>query len=280
LNDESIDKPLQPIDKAAVDASEEGSSLICSERPNIVSPENFSNTVDRMLNRMDERGTYLDLRSLRYILLTSELPDRVKEWQRQLGRSEAGVSQQTEGTVGGKTLSWGASSDSARTIIILNDALAAAAVMDMPATVSTVAHEFGHVSDYFQRRLLYGFPESEPPVMNNDWPGIRREAADSIWGEYAAESAASEFMTEQELMEFRENDVLHLGGIDARVRQSVLQFETGQITLGTLWNLPVDDGGRSTRYETEDNGPSGEVSSCRNWGRRAGRCSAIPRLDE
>jgi hypothetical protein len=234
LTEESIENPLSPIDKAAIDASKEGSWLIYSERSHVVSAEDFSNAVERMIRRMEEHGTYVDLRPLRLILLTPELHDRAKDWQRQLGRPEAGVSQQQEGVVGGKTMSWGEDRDSARTIILLNDALAAAAVLDMSAAVSTVAHEFGHVTDYFQRRLIYGFLESETPIMNDDWPGICREAADSIWSEYAAESAASQFISEQELDEFRENDARHLAGIDARVRQSVSQFKAGQISLGAL----------------------------------------------
>ncbi len=83
-----------------------------------------------MLRRIEEHGTYLDLRPLRLILLTPELHDRAKDWQRQLGRPEAGVSQQAEGVVGGKTISWGEDGDSARTIILLNDALATGAVLD------------------------------------------------------------------------------------------------------------------------------------------------------
>lgn len=239
LSEESIEKSVSTIDKAAIDASQEDSWLIYSERAHVVSAENFSNAIDRILRRMQEHGTYLDLRPLRLILLTSELHDRAKDWQRQLGRPEAGVSQQTEGVVGGKTMSWGEDGDSARTIILLNDALAAGAVLDMPAAVATVAHEFGHVTDYYQRRLLYGFPTSDTPLMNDDWHGICREAADSVWSEYVAESAASLFTSEQELEEFRQNDIRYLAGVDACIRQSVLQFKAGQISRGTLWNSSV-----------------------------------------
>lgn len=77
------------------------------------------------------------------------------------------------------------------------------------------------------------------PPMNNDWPGIYREAADSIWSEYAAESAAFQFMGDQELEEFRENDTRYLAGINARVRQSVAQSKSGQISLVALWNSSV-----------------------------------------
>lgn len=188
---------------------------------------------------MERHGTVLDLSPLRLILLTPELHNRAKDWQRQLGKPEAGVSQQAEGEVGGKTMSWGVDRSSARTIILLSDVLAAGAVLDMPAAVSTVAHEFGHVTDYFQRRLLYGFPETVMPPMSDDWPGICREAADSIWSEYAAESAAAPFMGDQELEEFRENDVRYLAGINARVQQSVTKFKTGQISLVALWNSSV-----------------------------------------
>ena len=239
MTEENNDISLPLVDKAAIDAAEEGSWLIFTERAQIVSAENFSNTVDRILGRMEKHGTFLDLSPLRLILLTPELHSRAKDWQRQLGKPEAGVSQQAEGEVGGKTMSWGVDRSSARTIILLSDTLALGAVLDMPAAVSTVAHEFGHVSDYFQRRLLYGFPETVMPPMNNDWPGIRREAADSIWSEYAAETVAFQFMGDQELEEFRENDVRYLAGIDARVRQSVAQFKDGQISLVALWNSNI-----------------------------------------
>lgn len=230
---------MPPADKAAIDAAEEGSWLIFAERAQIVSAENFSITVDRMLEQMEKHGTFLDLRPLRLILLTPELHNRAKDWQRQLGKPEAGVSQQAEGEVGGKTMSWGVDRSSARTIILLSDLLAAGAVLDMPAAVSTVAHEFGHVTDYFQRRLLYGFPESVIPPMNNDWPGICHEAADSIWSEYAAESAAFQFMGNREIEEFRENDTRYLAGVNARVRQSVAQFKDGQTSLVALWNSNI-----------------------------------------
>jgi hypothetical protein len=239
LTEENAEISLPPVDKAAIDASEEGSWLIYTERAQIVSAENFSNTVDRILGRMEEHGTFLDLNPLRLVLLTPELHSRVKEWQRHLGRPEAGVSQQEKGEVGGKTMSWGADRNSARTIILLSDVLAAGAVLDMPAAVSTVAHEFGHVTDNFQRRLLYGFPETLTPPMNNDWPGICREAADSIWSEYAAESTAFQFMGNRELEEFRENDAHYLVGVTARVRRSVTQFKAGQISLVALWNSSV-----------------------------------------
>jgi len=262
LTKETIEKEPPPIDKAAIDASEEGSWLIYSERPHIVSAEDFSNTVELMLGQMEEHGTHLDLRSLRLILLTPALHDRVKDWQRQLGTPEAGVSQQEEGVVGGKTMCWGKDRNSVRTIILLDDVLAAAAVLEAPTAISTVAHEFGHVTDYFQRRMLYGFSMSENHPMNDDWPGICREAADSIWSEYAAESAASRFMSKQETEEFRENDVRYLTGIDARVRQSVSQFKAGQIDRGALWNSSVTNifdlftnlGRAAARVSSEESG--------------------------
>jgi hypothetical protein len=239
LTEENAEISLPLIDKAAIDVSEEGSWLICAERAQIVSAEDFSNTADRILGRMEEHGTFLDLSPLRLILLTPELHNRAKDWQRHLGRPEAGVSQQEEGVVSGKTMSWGVDRNSARAIILLSDVLAAGAVLDIPAAVSTVAHEFGHVTDYFQRRLLYGFPETSALPMNNDWPGICREAADSIWSEYAAESAGFQFMGGRELEEFRENDARYFAGINARIRQSIAQFKAGQISLVALWNSSV-----------------------------------------
>lgn len=124
MTEENTDISLPPVDKAAIDAAEEGSWLIFAERAQIVSAENFSNTVDRILGRMEMHGTFLDLSPLRLILLTPELHSRAKDWQRQLGKPEAGASQQAEGEVGGKTMSWGVDRSSARTIILLSDLLA------------------------------------------------------------------------------------------------------------------------------------------------------------
>jgi len=97
LTEESIENPLPPIDKAAIDASKEGSWLIYSERSHVVSAEDFSNAVERMISLMEEHGTYVDLRPLRLILLTPELHDRAKagnaSWEdRKLGcPSERGI---------------------------------------------------------------------------------------------------------------------------------------------------------------------------------------------
>jgi hypothetical protein len=88
LTEETAEISLSPVDNAAIDVSEEGSWLICAERTQIVSAENFSNTADRILGRMEEHGTFLDLSPLRLILLTLELHNRAKDWQRHLGRPE------------------------------------------------------------------------------------------------------------------------------------------------------------------------------------------------
>ena len=104
LTEESAEISLPPVDKAAIDASEGGSWLICAERAQIVSAENFSNTADRILGRMEEHGTFLDLSPLRLVLLTPELHNRAKDWQRHLGRPEAGVSQQEEVVAASATL--------------------------------------------------------------------------------------------------------------------------------------------------------------------------------
>jgi hypothetical protein len=45
LTEENAEISLPLIDKAAIDVSEEGSWLICAERAQIVSAEDFSNTV-------------------------------------------------------------------------------------------------------------------------------------------------------------------------------------------------------------------------------------------
>lgn len=149
------------------------------------------------------------------------------------------MSQQPEATVGGKTIRWGANEESARTVVLLYDALAAAAILGNGVALSTVAHELTHVSDYFQRAMRFGFPHSSLPPSVNDWPGIRRETADSIWGEFAAESVAVGLMDGEDSEEFRKNDFLHLTGVDRRVRESIWEFKQQRLDLVSLWNSSI-----------------------------------------
>lgn len=53
-----------------------------------------------------------------------------------LGLPEAGVSQQPEGTVVGKTMSWGRDAESARPLVILADYMAAGVVMNNTVAIS------------------------------------------------------------------------------------------------------------------------------------------------
>jgi hypothetical protein len=95
------------IDKSRIDAVGPESILIIFDQPDRVSPISFSESMDHVLDRIEAGGKFLDLSSLRLVLLTPDLSERTKEWQRQLGIAEAGVLKQAEGEVAGKTMTWG-----------------------------------------------------------------------------------------------------------------------------------------------------------------------------
>jgi len=229
------------IDKALIDTSPVGQILFSSERNARVEPSEFSPVFDGILSHLADTGTILDVTPLRLMLFTPDLSESVKSWQRELALPEAGTSKQPEGEVGGKTMSWGADAASARTIVLLYDALAYAATQNNSAAISTVAHELGHVSDYFLRGLCFGFPVSSSVPAINDWPGICTAVADSVWSEYSAESAASAFMSEENIEEFRANDMLYLAGIDGRLRELTAAYKFGQLQLASLWSRSVTD---------------------------------------
>jgi hypothetical protein len=89
--------------------------------------------------------------------------------------------------------------------------------------------------------MSFGFPVSGSVPAISDWPGICRAIADSVWSEYAAESVAVAFMSEENVEEFRANDILYLGGIDGRLRELIAAYKLGQLELGSLWSRSVTD---------------------------------------
>ena len=204
-------------------------------------PSEFSPVFDGILGQLEDTGMMLDMTPLRLILFTPDLSESVKRWQRELALPETGTSKQPEGEVGGKTMAWGIDVASARTIVLLYDALAYAATQNDSFAISTVAHELGHVSDYFLRGMSFGFPVSDSVPAISDWPGICKAIAESVWSEYAAESAAVTFMSEENVEEFRANDILYLGGIDGRLRELIAAYKLGQLELGSLWSRSVTD---------------------------------------
>ena len=110
----------------------------------------------------------LRLSPLRLVVLTAELGEAASRWQRALGLLEVGVSKQPEWNPVAKTISWGSDEECARSIILLTDFMAAAAVMNKSVAVTTIAHELGHVHGEFARGLIVGFPDSRTAPDTRD----------------------------------------------------------------------------------------------------------------
>lgn len=227
-------------DKAAVDASLPGSMTISADASARVQSSAFGDALLRLLQRFQNDDAIV-LTPLRLVVLTAELGNVVSRWQRALGLPEAGVSQQPEGAAVAKTMSWGSNAESARSLIILADYIAAGVVANNSVAITTVIHELGHVHDDFLRGVVFGFRESQTPPASADWPRIRAYVAEIIWSEYAAESLAASHMPHEDLLAFLLNDPLHLTGIDERLRQAVSSYKCGQLSLASLWNRSITE---------------------------------------
>jgi hypothetical protein len=228
------------MDKAQIDLSPQRINVVIqswfSTAPEpAVGAESIFGLVQRV-----EKDHALLLMPLRLILVTANLEEAVNCWNRALGLPETGVSQQPEGVVAGKHMSWGTSKESARSIIILPDYVAAAIALDAPAATATLIHELGHVHDDFARGLTRGFRPYQTPPHLNDWPGLCSYIAEEMtWSEYAAESIAAGYYTPEELASFERNDGSHLAGVHTRLRQSICKFLQGQLDFASLWSGSV-----------------------------------------
>jgi hypothetical protein len=238
--EQSDETSTREPDKAAIDASQPGSMTISADASAHVQASAFGDALLRLLQRIQKEDA-LVLSPLRLVLLTAELGNVVSRWQRALGLPEAGVSQQPEGTAVGKTMSWGRDAESARSLIILADYMAAGIVMNNTVAISTFVHELGHVHDDFSRGVVLGFRDSQTSPASNDWPRICAYVAEIIWGEYAAESVAASYMAHDDLRALLVNDPLHLAGIDQRLRQAVWSYKCRRQTLVSLWNGSVTE---------------------------------------
>lgn len=227
------------MDKSAIDGSLPGSMMISADVSARVEPSAFREAFLRLLERIQNDGVLL-VSPLRAVLLTAELGNAVRRWQRSLGLPESGVSQQPEGNAVAKTMSWGRDAESARSLIILADCIAAGIVVNNSVAVATVAHELGHVHDEFARGLALGFRESNIP-MSTDWPRVCAALAEITWSEYAAESVAAIHWSREDLLALLLNDPNHLAGIDQRLRQAVWSYKVGQRTLVSLWNSSITE---------------------------------------
>ncbi len=222
------------ITPATIDASAPGIT-IATDVSSELEPTMVSDAFSRLVQRVHTDQGLL-LRPLRLVLLTGQLNDAVIRWESALGLPEAGVSKQPEGIPGAKTMSWGSDEESARSIIILADAIAAALARDHPLGVPAVAHELGHVHDEYMRGLRLGFPKSHIPPGVDDWPRVRSLLATIAWSEYAAESVASPYMTADSLRESMLNDTVHLAGVHRRLRQFIWSYKRREHDLISLWS--------------------------------------------
>jgi hypothetical protein len=228
------------IDKAEVDLSPPGIDVIIQSWPYAapepaVGAESFFALVRRV-----ENEHALVLIPLRLILVTANLGEAVNCWNRALGLPESGVSQQPEGVVAGKHMSWGTTSESARSIIILPDYIAAAIALEAPAATATLIHELGHVHDEFARGLTRGFRPFQTTPRLNDWPGLCAYIAEEMtWSEYAAESIAARYWAPEQLASFERNDGAYLAGVHARLRKSICNFLQTQLDFPSLWSGSV-----------------------------------------
>jgi hypothetical protein len=229
----------QETDKAAVDASLAGSITISTDGC-AIDPAAFWQALLPLLQSMQNEDR-LALKPLRLVVLTAKLGDTVGRWQRALGQAEAGVSQQPEGSAAAKTMSWGTDEESARSVVILADYIAAGVIANNSIAIATIAHELGHVHDEFLRGMVLGFPKSQTPPGLADWARVRGLLAEIAWSEFAAESVAARRMTQEDLCAFLLNDPQYLAGIDERFRRAVWSYKRKERTFASLWSSAVTE---------------------------------------
>jgi hypothetical protein len=227
------------IDKAFIDAAPPGLTITldASARSGGHEPSVIAKSIGDLVQRMQDAQPPLVLLPLRYILVTANLGAAVNVWNRFLGLPEAGVSTQAVG----KHISWGHDLESARSIIILTDAIAVAVVNGLSVAITSVIHELGHVHDDVARGFATGFPTCAPSPHLNDWLGICAHLAEMTWSEYAAESVAAPYMDAETLRELMANDPLHLATTHKQLRAQIQTHKQGQLDLASLWSAAVTD---------------------------------------
>jgi len=131
---------------------------------------------------------------LRLVIVSSDFHNEVRYWQRELKRAE-GTTLTPEAETGGKTLVWGdGRPDFTRGIIIIPDKVAAGLLIKQGSHFqkntgdNLFVHELTHVHTGYLLRNAFG---EISPSMNNDWIGIQKEIAISIWEEWFAELIAN-----------------------------------------------------------------------------------------
>jgi hypothetical protein len=233
-----IEDAQRGINKADVDGSASETVMVSADASARIRPDVAAPVIWELCQRIQNENE-LQLRAFRLILLTGNLNEAANFWERELGLPQVGVSNQTEGVAVGKNLSWGSTEQSTRSIIILTDTMAAAAMTGNPLAVTTLAHELGHVHDEFARGVAVGFPKSHVPPDARNWPEVCDYIANMVWGEYAAELIGTRYMGPEDLRDFMLNDPLHVAGVHGRLRQSIWNYKCQGQDLVSLWSSSI-----------------------------------------
>jgi hypothetical protein len=228
------------VDKATIDDSQLGNLIISSDASVRIQADAADEALWQLYQEI-QGNCALVLNPLRLILITANLGEVVSRWQGELGLPESGLSSQPEGIAMGKTMSWGDDQESARSIIILSDGIAAGIIANISAAISTLAHELGHVHDTFVRGIVLGFAKTIKPSNLNDLPKICADIAEITWSEFAAERVATAYMSNEDIESFAFNDQIHLAGVDGRIRKYIQGYKNRQCDIGSLWGRSVTD---------------------------------------
>jgi len=209
--------------------------MVSADGSSRILPEVAAPVLSQLCQRIQNENS-LQLRAFRLILMTAKLSEASNFWERELGQPQVGVSNQAEGVAVGKNLSWGTSEESARSIILLTDTIAAAAMAGNTLAITTLAHELGHLHDEFARGVAVGFPKSHLPPDARNWPEVLAFIANMVWGEYAAESIGTRYMAGEDLRDCMLNDPVHVAGVHGRLRQSIWNYKCRGQDLVSLWS--------------------------------------------
>jgi hypothetical protein len=226
---------MPEMNKAFVDEAPHGQITIhFSEGCKV--PATVCVTIQQYLQQTHEE-LRLCLDPLRLIVVASEggLGNLVSFWQQQLGGPDTGLSAQPETIPCGKIIFWGEDKESARSVILLSDLVAAGIQVRHPQAIASLVHELGHVHDYFARGLVNGFQKRSASLTTTDWPRICFCFAEQAWSEFAAEGAAAYYLDSIQLDDMNANDQVYLKGVFGRLRKIVLDHKAGRIDINSVW---------------------------------------------
>jgi hypothetical protein len=154
----------------------------------------ISNLVKEVVERIP--GCFIT----RIVVVAVQTGREITKWQKELGRPEV-ITDDAVGVTSGKALVWGSGQlSTSYGIVIISEAIAVEIAdrgTDFEMCRALLVHELAHIHDDFI--WLQRFGPQKPP-SNNDWPGIRRAIAGSIWGEYLAEKVAQSYMKQSQFL--------------------------------------------------------------------------------